>query len=149
MLADVAVEVEHVVIVQLIEDLAALLAVGDQTGGAEGAQLVGDGGFRGAKLDGEIADAVLLFFQQGDQPQPGGIREDGEEFAHALGLAHTQWRGASSGSMVVFFTSGFKGSTRHIDEFREISKKSNGQTLERMLICPTYEHYYRNHVCLS
>ena len=108
-LPDVPVEVEHVVVVELIENLASLLTVGHQPGGAEGAQLMGDGGFRGGQLSGEIADAVFRFFQQGDQPQPGGIGQHSEEFPHALGLAHAQRQGVCRGGVVVFLTNRFAG----------------------------------------
>jgi hypothetical protein len=108
---DVAVEIEDVVVVELIEDLAAFLPVGDEPGGAEGAELVGNGGLRGGEVGGEIADAVLRIFQQGDEAQAGGIGEDGEEFAHALGFGHTQRRRVRRRDVVVFLTNGFVGWT--------------------------------------
>ena len=111
MLSHIPVEVEHVMVVELIENLAAFLPVAYQTGGAEGAELMGDGGFRGGEMGGDIAHAMFLFFQQGDEPQPGGICQNGEEFTHALGLGHAQREGVCGGGMVVFLTNGFAGWT--------------------------------------
>ena len=98
MIADGAVEVEDVLVVELIEDLTAFLAVGDEAGGPQGTELVGDGGFRGRELGGEVANAVLGLRQKGDQTQSGGIGEDGEEFRHALRILDTKdgcWLGVS------------------------------------------------------
>lgn len=68
-LADGVVKLEHVVVVEAVKDLAAFFAVGDEPPGAEGAELVGDGGFRHSKLGGEIANAELLGGEKGDQPE--------------------------------------------------------------------------------
>jgi len=70
----IAVEFEDVVVVKLIENLTPFLAVGDETGGAQGAELVGDGGLGGAELGGEVADAVFLIGQQGNETEARGIR---------------------------------------------------------------------------
>lgn len=68
-LADGVVKLEHVVVVEAVKDLAAFFAVGDEPPGAEGAELVGDGGFRHSELGGEIANAELLCGEKGDQPE--------------------------------------------------------------------------------
>ena len=96
-----AVKCYDVMVMQLVKHLPAHLAVADQAGGAQGAELVGNGGFGHAELGGEIADAALLHGKQGNEPQPRGIGQGGEELRHFLRLAQSQRLQREGGRMVV------------------------------------------------
>ncbi len=80
------------VVMQLVKHLPAQLAVADQVGGAQGAELVGNGGYGHVELGGVIADATFLGGEQGNEPQPGGVGEGGEELRHFLRLPRLQMR---------------------------------------------------------
>jgi len=86
MLPDGLVELQHVVVVEAVKDLAAFFAVTDEAGGSQGAELMGDGGFRHRQGAGEVAHAEFIGGEQGNQTKAGGIGQHGEELAHTLGF---------------------------------------------------------------
>ncbi len=75
-------EVGDVVIVEAVEDRAALFASADQAHLAQGAELVGGGRFADPDLGGEGTDVDLAFKEGGDHPDAGGVAEGTEELGH-------------------------------------------------------------------
>ncbi len=75
-------EIGDVVIIEAVEDRAALFAGANQAHLAEGAELVGGGRLADPDLSGEGADIDLAFKEGGDHPNSGGVAEGTEELGH-------------------------------------------------------------------
>lgn len=153
MLADGVVKFQNVVVVKLVKDLTALLAVGDEPPCSEGAELMGNGRFCHAELGGEIADTELLCGEKGHESEAGGIGKDGEKLRHALRLGNLKLVGTYSMPMLVVLRAyiiprGCRGLCfSHRQRLPHFVRFFNGQTYERMLM---YLHYERHHneMCL-
>lgn len=134
MLTHGLIQLQHVMVMQAVKDLTALLAVADEPSGPQRTELVGDGGLRHPERLRQIADAELIRRQQRDEPQPRGISQDGEELPHALRLLRGERRefcrrvirgrvmlGADIGLIVGVSGAAFHGSGHS----REIARNGN------------------------